>query len=156
MTRHYTLFCHIQAVKIRVDQPYSRILGQHFNLFFEFLRDPEIVCIEERDEITFGLGDSAVPGDGGSLVLLADVVDAAAKRFEDIFRVISGSVIHDDHVLGEKRLGQHTLNGLWKEYCRIVRRYDDTDSRFVHGSAPKVQKLEAKYDVTLSNTNCPV
>lgn len=121
------------------------IFLHEFNLPSQFLRQPQVVGIKERDIFARRNLNRPVPRDRSTAVpLVAHHLYARVSRrvFQrDFITAVRGAVVHDEHLPVCVRLREHRLDRLHDEAGAIVVGRDDGDKRGHKNTfEPKVEK----------------
>ena len=99
------------------------------NLLFQEGRLPEVVGIEEREQLAARLADRDVSGarrpDATGCVHDLQAVSEASRDFD---RVVSGAVVGEDDLPVIERLRPNRRKGLGEVRSRVVGRGDDADA----------------------------
>ncbi len=91
-----------------------------------FVRDPEVVGIEEGDEVAVAEGEAGVAGCAGTLIGLADA-DDLREGLGDGGAGVGGAVVDDDDFEGAIVLGEDAFDGLADVFLGVVDGDDDGD-----------------------------
>ena len=92
--------------------------------------DQQIVRIGEVNIRAGGLGEAAVAGGAGALVLLMDGADACVaggQTVADLAAAVGGAVVDEDDLEGCALLLQDGLHALLKAVAHVVHGHDDAD-----------------------------
>ena len=105
-----------------------RFLTQYSPLPLCLVRRPEIVVIEECEELAVRFPDTKIARGSRACVLLVQVPDRRRiDRADDERRIVIGTVIDDDDLAARQGLLQHALNGVRNETRTIMCRNNNTD-----------------------------
>jgi hypothetical protein len=120
---------------VGVDEAHDRI-GKGRNLFFNLAGSPNVVTIQESDQVAGGFAHRPVAGNGQPSVLLSDQMDASCfvgKPLELLRGSVGRAIIHDDDLLDvvSRRLAQHTSDSLFDEGRFVVAGDANGDSAHV-------------------------
>ena len=102
-------------------------LGTHLeatDLARQLVRMPDVVRIEECDELSPREAEARVARGRGARVRLMDVGDIAAVRLRDPCRPVDRPVVDDDHLEGPKRLAADAVERLAEEALAVEHRHD--------------------------------
>src|SRR6185295_11687307 len=114
--------------EIAVDEAYPPAASESGELAFKLLRRPEVVAIQDGDELAASLADTTIPGGGLSKSRRLDdpeLLNLAGKLFQHDFRRISRTVVDDDDLSNdiESRLSFHAANGLFDRGLLVMARH---------------------------------
>jgi hypothetical protein len=99
---------------------------------------PEVIVVEEGDEVRRGCRQAAVARGGRPPAGAGQHADgqgsSAHKRPQGLLYAAPGAVIHDEELVREELLGQDTVHGGNEELGAITRRHYHADRREGHSS----------------------
>jgi hypothetical protein len=119
-----------QVVGIGMNHRLVRVLFEKRDLDFEFVRIPQVVRIQERDERRIGRADAIVPRGGQSMIRRLHVDDSFVVQPGNVHFQFGGAisprtVVYEQHLPVLEPLGEHTLDGRFRELKRGVVEGDD-------------------------------
>src|SRR5262249_41637359 len=113
----------------RAEQTELRVCRQRSELQFQFPRVPDVVRVEESDDVAAGGLDAAIARSGHPLIWLVNVPDSVTVDGQTLLGVVTGAVIYDDNLVRRRGLIERTVDRFDDEGGTIVRRDDNA-----HGS----------------------
>src|SRR5262249_18253147 len=97
----------------------------------EFSFMPNVVSVEQCDQLAASDSQCRVASSGDALILLADVMDLVAVWFEYVFelRRVSRSIVNDEHFVTLEVLNKNGAQRFTDVRRDVVSRNDDADQR---------------------------
>jgi len=109
---------------------------EELELFLEFLRQPEVIGIQERQPFPAGHADAGIAGGADAGVSLEHRPDGGPQGSQHGRGIVLRPIIDHDHFERDRFLRQGRSHGLGDKPGSIERRDDDThqgvDSIFIH------------------------
>ena len=117
----------------RRDEVDVGMVGQESDLKLQFAWMPEVVAVQEGDEVSTCGGDPLVPGTAQPRIPLNEDTHPGVAH-GNRQRVIGGAGVHHQNLLDRVGLGDHRCKGLRQKAAAVEGGDDDTDLRsFRHG-----------------------
>src|SRR5205085_10980505 len=118
----------------RVREAGARALHEGGDLALDLLRQPEVVVVEQRDELAPRQRERLLPAPGGALRVgvadeTHDVRVAADVVLDDGRRVVGRAVVDDDELERAVGLPKRRLDRLGEQLGPVPRRHEDADER---------------------------
>src|SRR5262249_25903228 len=114
---------------VHYDKPRTRKQARRPDLGGKLFGFPEVIAVQERQQLAASRANAGVAGLSDSLVGLANVDDPVAVWSDPFRGLIRRSVIDNNYLGGLMRLGKNAFEGRADVRCLIVRRDDNTDNR---------------------------
>src|ERR1043165_535825 len=96
------------------------------------MREPDVVGIDEGDELAAGVAKGEVARDVGAGVLLREQRDLLAVLLDDRARAVGRAVVDDEELEVAVGLREDAVDGARNPALAVVHRQDDGDERPGH------------------------
>ena len=99
----------------------------------------KIIRIQERKIAAFRMAKTVVAGSAGATVFLPDRRHTGIPGgifFQDLYRIIRGTVVHADDLYFFQSLPDHTVQTLPEMVVSVIHRHDDRNNRLLHVFPP--------------------